>query len=143
MTPKQFVSTAEFTNINGYSDSAQAVKTDWLNTGRSLMRKLAKELGLPKDSFDIRVNPAGPAVSGDVHLHGDFIYVALEQSCTGNAMFYWRFCNGRKDFTGQYNRWEKFDVLLDLPAFAEKILNSRPLTEVKSPHGFTFVEEKA
>ena len=123
MTTKQFIQTAQFSDINGYSDEAQAIKSAWLSAGRSICRKLAKELGLEKGSFDVRVNPAGVAVSGDIHLHGEFVYVALEQSSAPAKSFYWRFCAGRRDYCGKQNRWESFEVLNDLPAFAKKILS--------------------
>lgn len=121
MTTKQFIQTAQFSDINGYSDEAQTIKSAWLYAGRSICRKLAKELGLEKGSFDVRVNPAGVAISGDIHLHGEFVYVAISQSCVKG--FYWRFCDGKKDYCGKQNRWESFEVLNDLPAFAKKILS--------------------
>ena len=122
MNTKQFIQTVASQDINGYSDAAQAIKSDWLKTGRSICCKLAKALGLERGSFDVRVNPAGIAVSGDIHLHGEFVYVTLEQSSMGN-MFYWRFCAGRKDYCGKQNRWESFEVLNDLDTFAKKILS--------------------
>ena len=120
MNTKQFIQTVQFSDINGYSDATQAIKSDWLKTGRSLCRKLAKALGLEKGSYDIRVNPAGVAGSGDIHLHGEFVYVAISQSSVKG--FYWRFCDGRKDYCGKQNRWESFEVLKDLEGFAKKIL---------------------
>jgi len=94
-------------------------KMDWLKTGKRLLKQLAKELELLEGSYDIRVNPAGPAVSGEAVLHGEWIYIDLGQSCLGrNFGFMWRTCKGRKDYTGNENHWSQWKMLLDIPKLA-------------------------
>lgn len=68
-------------------------KTRWLREGKALLRRLAADLGLSPGTFDVRDNPAGPAVSGEVILHGERIYVHL-----GGTIGYARACKGRKDY---------------------------------------------
>lgn len=104
------------THINGYSDEAAMQKEEFISLCRSYLRMIANKMGLPAGSYDIRVNRAGVAVSGDVHLHTDTLYVAFEQSCLGNDFgFMYRSCKGRKDYTGGQNRWMRWENLLSIP----------------------------
>lgn len=64
------------------------------------LRAIAIGLGLPKESYDVRFNAGGPAVSGEATLHHDSFYVQISQT---GVMF--RTCKGRKDYTGGPNRW--------------------------------------
>ena len=122
MNTKEYIRMAEGSPIQGYPDYETGSeyqcerKMDWLKTGKRILKQLAKELGLPDGSYDIRINAAGPAVSGEATLHGEWIYVDLGQSCMGKDFgFMWRTCKGRKDFRGGMNQWSKWDSLLDLP----------------------------
>lgn len=67
--------------------------------GRGYLKELASKLELPAGSFDLRFNPGGIAVSGDSILHGEWVYV-----CVNDFGCYWRFVKGRKDYTGEVNR---------------------------------------
>ena len=125
MTAKEFVVWVQGTPIQGYTDAEVRDKAKWMQCGRGLMRKLAKELGLQSHEYKVRTNPAGPACSGDIHLHADWVYVALEQSCMP-GVFMWRYCDGQKDYTGRNNQWVRWEILLDLPAFAKMIRDGRP-----------------
>lgn len=105
----------QITSVEGNEYENQQ-KDEWLKAGRRILRQLAKELGLPKGSFNIRINAGGVAVSGDAILHGSWIYVNLSQSCLGNDFgFMWRICKCQKDYTGGSNQWSKWETLLDLP----------------------------
>src|SRR5262247_2383644 len=82
-------------------------KASFHATARARLRALATELGLPRGSFDIRSNQGGIAVSGEVTLHHEKIYVqALQSACgpRGHGILI-RTCNGRKDYTGGRNHW--------------------------------------
>lgn len=79
-----------------YNDLA---KKEFARQGKAFMREIAKELAIPKGRFDIRFNPGGVAVSGDVILHSDCFYI-----CVTSFGAYWRHCKGQKDYTGEYNR---------------------------------------
>lgn len=122
MTPHQFIRQVTSGTIQGYSVVEAEIKRDWLNTGKRILRALAKDLGLQPGSYDIRINPAGLACSGDVHLHGEWIYVDLSQTALGPDFgFMWRGCSGRKDYTGHQNQWSKWDTLLNLKELADKM----------------------
>ena len=45
--------------------------------GLTLLRSLAKRMGLAKGSFQVRSNKAGDAVYGEVTLHAETFYVQL------------------------------------------------------------------
>jgi len=125
VTAHEFVAAACGGPIEGYSEEEKVRKVAWLKAGAQLMRKLAKELGLEKGTYNARINPAGPACSGDIHLHGDWIYVALEQGGIA-GQFMWRYCDGQNDYTGHPNRWAYWPELLELEDFANKIKAGRP-----------------
>ena len=87
-------------------------KEQFHNLAKVVCRDIAKALGLQKGQFEVRSNMAGIAVSGEVTLHADNVYIQLDQSCMGD-MFMYRHCNGQKDYTGGQNRWMKWGDLLD------------------------------
>jgi|688.fasta_scaffold269969_6 hypothetical protein len=99
----------------GYNPEA---KEQFLKMSKKLAAITAQELGLEKGSYDIRVNKAGVAVSGEVTLHSDNLYVQFGQSSMpGNGRFLCRSCKGRKDYTGGSNQWYKFEDLRDFGKF--------------------------
>jgi len=112
----KFIETAR-TNAS-YNETAKA---SFHSEGRAVLRKLAKQLGLTAGTYDIRSNRGGIAVSGEVTLHGEGLYVQFAQSCCGNDGFMWRTCEGRKDYTGGRNHWMKWGELADLEAVAAKM----------------------
>lgn len=77
-------------------------KEDWLRKGKAVLRRLAKDLDLPKGTYEIRVCKGGIAVAGDVILHHDRLYVNLSSFFQSDAG-YARTCKGRKDYTGGQN----------------------------------------
>ncbi len=109
--------------IDGYAESGE--KKDLLHSaGKSFLRGLAQELGMPKGSFEVRSNLGGNAVSGEVTLHGDQIYVQLSESCVGkggvNVLY--RNCTGRKDYSGGTNNFIDVQKLEEgaLPGFVAR-----------------------
>ena len=68
----------------------------------AFMKQLAYELDLNKKDYDIRWNPGGTAVAGDVTLHHERIYVTVGD-CIGGMLGLARSCKGRKDYTGGQN----------------------------------------
>lgn len=91
----------------------EAAKADFHRLARYAARRIAKELELPRGSFSIRSNKAGIAVSGEVTLHADNLYIQFGQSCVVRDRFMFRHCSGQKDYTGKRNRWMRWDALLD------------------------------
>ena len=68
---------------------------------RRQLRLLADALGLPPDRFDLRSNQAGIAVSGEITLHADNLYVQASQPFTrADTGILFRTCEGRKDYVG-------------------------------------------
>jgi hypothetical protein len=77
-------------------DAAQ--KRRFHSTARARLRKLATELGLPVGSYDLRSNQGGIAVSGEVTLHHEAVYIQVSQPATGcDTGIFIRTCRGRRD----------------------------------------------
>lgn len=68
--------------------------------------RAARHLGLEPDQYDLRSNFAGPAVSGEITLHGDEIYVQVSIPCIrpGREVMFRR-CKGRQDYLGARNHF--------------------------------------
>ncbi|MCP4617008.1 MAG: hypothetical protein GY844_11295 [Bradyrhizobium sp.] len=79
---------------------------------KSQLRRIATALGLAPGSYDLRSNQAGIAVSGEITLHGDHLYVQVSQSAMGyHSGILFRTCKGRKDFVGGQNNFASLDLL--------------------------------
>ena len=88
-------------------------------SARSRLRTLAAALRLPQGSYDVRSNQGGIAVSGEITLHHDAIYLQVSQSMiAGDTGILIRTCRGRKDFTGGPNSFAPLRLLDDIPALA-------------------------
>jgi hypothetical protein len=96
----------------------ETAKAEFRQKAMLYLRNLAKEMGLQKGTYDVRWNEGGIAVSGEATLHGEHIYVQLEQGSM-QGMFMYRNCNGRKDYTGGQNHWMKWCDLLDIRRTAQ------------------------
>lgn len=87
--------------------------------GRAAMRRLADALGLDPSLYDIRSNRAGPAVSGEVTLHGEEVWVQLSLGAMGpdNEVCYRR-VRDRHDHCGKRNHWTSVCALFAPDRFA-------------------------
>jgi hypothetical protein len=112
---KDFIKLAQ-TNV-AYNEQ---LKAKFHRGAASVLRKLIAKLGLAKGEYDLRHNQGGIAVSGEITLHTDRLYVQLSQSSTGLG-FMWRSCKGRKDYTGGRNIWSSWDELIDLDTLASRM----------------------
>lgn len=102
-------------------DNAELKRQFYLDC-RLILTWLASELGLEKGQYEIRYCKGGVAVSGDIILHSDDIYVSLSQSGLPSGMdFMWRTVKSRNDYRGNANQWSAWAELLDLPALALKM----------------------
>lgn len=102
-----------------YNDSA---KRQFHSQGLARLRALAAALGLPKDSYDIRSNRGGIAVSGEITLHTNSIYVQISQpSFGGDRGILVRTCKGRKDYTGGKNNFLPLSVLRNTGVFISTV----------------------
>jgi hypothetical protein len=80
--------------------------------GRRQLRALAAALDLRAGDYDLRSNEAGIAVSGEITLHADRLYVQVSQSCMGpDAGILFRSCRGRRDYVGGVNNFASLDLL--------------------------------
>ena len=84
------------------------------------LRELAEQLGLYKGDFDLRYNPGGIAVMGDVTLHADWLYLNLT-TYHMDQPFMFRACRGRRDFSGGRNQHLDYREFRDIPNLARKI----------------------
>lgn len=95
-----------------YKEEEKAI---FLSQSRTVAMMIAGALGLNEGQYDVHVNKAGIACSGEVYLHSDTLYICFEQSCVDGGKFMYRSCKGRKDYTGGANRWMHWADLLDFP----------------------------
>lgn len=99
--------------VNAYSPVGEQKKRAFHTVGRKFLLDVAAEIGLPRGSFDVRSNKAGIAVSGEVVLHGEHVYVQLAECAVGSpgisAMY--RPCRGRRDYVGGANHFIRMDEL--------------------------------
>ena len=107
-------------NCNGHTPFA---KEAFHRQSTSVLKELAKALGYEKKDYDLRHNKGGIAVSGEIILHSDTLYVCFCQYGIeeGSSCFLWRTCQGRKDYTGGPNQWLPWTALRDLPAVARSM----------------------
>lgn len=83
---------------------------------RLALRALARELHSPESSYEIRSCRGGIAVSGEIILHGETIYIQVCQPATGaDSGILIRTCEGRRDYHGGRNHLVPLS-LLDHPA---------------------------
>jgi len=89
---------------------------------RSQLRRLATALDLSPGSYDLRSNRAGIAVSGEITLHTERLYVQVSQSVMGDANgILFRTCKGRKDYVGGSNNFASLDLLNRPEELAQRI----------------------
>ena len=107
----------------------EAAKRVFHAEGRTAMRRLAEALCLDEGGYDIRTNKAGPAVSGEITLHGEEVWVQLSLSALGpdNEIVYRR-VRGRSDHLGDRNRRASVRDLLAPDSFAARIRTELALT---------------
>ncbi len=92
---------------------------------RSQLRRLATALGLRPGSYDLRSNPAGIAVSGEITLHTDRLYVQASQSAMGNGSgILFRTCKGRKDYVGGPNNFAPAESRPRLAVMPSRLISS-------------------
>jgi hypothetical protein len=110
--------------MNWYLDCAYAPeqKRRFHATAQARLRELALTLGFAPASYDLRSNLAGIAVSGEITLHHERVYIQVEQSAMGfDRSILIRTCRGRRDYTGGRNHFAPLPLLDDLPALARRV----------------------
>lgn len=120
-------------NWNQSTAYNEPAKRAFHGTARVRLRKLAGALGMPAGSYEIRSNKAGIAISGEITLHGESVYIQVNQSCMGpNSSILYRRCNGRRDYTGDRNHFAPLGMLDSIGALAARITRELRLNEVTS-----------
>ena len=90
--------------------------------GRAALRRLAEALSLDEGSFDIRSNKAGPAVSGEITLHADMLWVQFSLGPFGpDREVCFRRVRDRQDYIGERNHWASVRELVEPDRFAAHI----------------------
>lgn len=110
--------------MNWISDCSYApdVKRRFHSTARARLRQLANELRWPTGSYDLRSNQGGIAVSGEITLHNEAVYIQVSQSALGGGMgVLIRTCQNRRDYTGGPNNFVPLAMLDDIPALATRV----------------------
>ena len=101
-------------------------KDHFHRAARAQMRRLADELGLEPGTYEIRSNRGGPAVSGEVTLHHERVYVQASQPPFGGRGLLVRPCEGQRDYTGGRNTLAPLSLLDDVEALADLVREVRP-----------------
>lgn len=100
----------------------EAQKRRFHATARARLRQLADALSLPAGSYDLRSNKAGIAVSGEITLHHDCVYVQVSQSSLGHDPgILIRTCASRRDYRGGHNNFASLSFLDDVLRLAEAV----------------------
>ena len=100
----------------------EAAKRAFHVEGRTAMHRLASALGLAAGTFDVRSNKGGPAVSGEVTLHSDDVWVQLSlSSCGADNEVTFRRVQSRRDYVGGRNHRASVRELLAPDRFAVRL----------------------
>src|SRR3546814_1178053 len=83
----------------GVSYDEQAKKL-FHSDGRKALKRLGDALCLADGSYDLRSNKGGIAVSGEIILHGEDIYVQLGLGIGSGREVMFRRVAGRRDYCG-------------------------------------------
>lgn len=98
--------------------------------GRTFLRALAKRLGLDPKEYEVRSNKAGIAVSGEITLHAENLYVEVCESAMSRGIsMMFRTCKGRRDYTGGPNNFDRLSAWVDPEHQQRKIAQMAAMIE--------------
>jgi len=98
------------------------VRQRFHTAARARLPRLATTLGFRPGSFDLSSNLGGIAVSGEITLHHDDVYIQVCQPASGaDSGILIRTCQGRRDYTGDRNHLASLRMLDDTPALAAQV----------------------
>jgi hypothetical protein len=125
--------------------SDSRLKNLFHHRSQAVLEHIARDLGYAPGAFDLRSNKAGCAVSGEITLHADDLYVQFFQDPGRPELnILYRTCQNRKDYAGGRNFYFPFSALQDYPRFLDAL---RPLQRPSRPrltqadlHQFTGTE---
>jgi hypothetical protein len=109
-------------------------KDSFHSMARARLRKLALALNLAPGSYDIRSNKGGIAVSGEITLHTDSVYVQVSQpyAATFDSGILIRTCKGRRDYTGGPNHFAPLSSLDDIESLARRVRSVAPFCSAQN-----------
>lgn len=88
--------------------------------------ELANALDFADSDYDLRSNEAGIAVSGEITLHTDRLYVQVSQPVFGaDTGILFRSCDGRRDYIGGVNHFAPLNLLNTPAKLARRIKLAR------------------
>jgi len=87
------------------------------STAKTVLRKIAVLMGLPKGSYTVRSMLGGPGIMGEAVLHSDHLYVMIPGDW-GRSETMFRVCEGQKDYKGGMNNWIPTSTLTNCPEVA-------------------------
>lgn len=101
-----------------------AAKKQFHKVAHARLELAASHAGLRGVDYDLRSNMGGIAVSGEVTLHHDRVYVQVSQPCTGSDTgILIRRCQGRRDYIGGRNHFLPLSQLDSPRALGQHIAN--------------------
>lgn len=133
--PKQIKDFVSISSID-MSYAPVDVKANYHRLAKAALRAVAKDLGLQTGEYDLRSNKGGIAVSGEITLHSDSLYIQFSQSPVqvfNRPAFMFRSVKSRKDFAGGHNCWMSY---LDLLEYERAIAT---FTQVKDKIAFMVI----
>lgn len=105
-------------------------KAEFHRVAKKLLKKLHKRLeqdGTYGKAKPVRSNMGGIAVSGEITLHCDRLYVQVSQSVMGpQRCILFRECEGLDDFTGKQNYFAPISMLTETEELAKFIQSKCP-----------------
>lgn len=105
----------------------QSRKAAFHRAARRQLKALTNLIGWPYSAYDLRSNLAGKAVSAEITLHHDHIYISVSQCRPGgDTGILIRTCKGRKDFAGGPNIYAPIGLLDDVLTLSARILPLLP-----------------
>lgn len=116
----------------GVSYDEQAKKL-FHSDGRKALKRLGDALCLADGSYDLRSNKGGIAVSGEIVLHGEDIYVQLGLGIGSGREVMFRRVAGRRDYCGDRNHWAAIGELLEPDRLAVRIRRDLHLPNPRTP----------
>jgi hypothetical protein len=111
--------------ISAYDEEGANRKRTFHREARAFLKALAADIGLLPGRYDLRNNPGGMAVSGEVTLHADRLYVQVTKS--GGCDILYRRCDSREDCHGGCNHGVSFADLLDADTLHAFLVHCREL----------------
>jgi hypothetical protein len=123
--------------LGAYSSEDWLAKKAFHFEGAKFLRGLAAELGLPKGSYHVRSNKGGAAVSGEITLHHQRLYLWIEESFTRKVILTYRSCEGFRDYTGGPNNTIEVAELRDASRFSVFLDHCRRIVNRDTPESLS------